>query len=78
MCQAAGFKGPLHECTVHGSKAAGDKLRAMLELGASKPWQDALFAMTGTRDMDGGAILEYFAPLHTWLKEENKGKACGW
>jgi peptidyl-dipeptidase A len=78
MCQASGFKGPLHECSVYGSKAAGDKLKAMLSLGASKPWQESLATMTGSREMDATAILDYFAPLQTWLKEQNKGARCGW
>ena len=78
MCQAAGFKGPLHECSVYGSKEAGARLQAMLALGKSKPWQDALQAMTGSRQMDGAALLEYFAPLQGWLKEQNKGQRCGW
>jgi peptidyl-dipeptidase A len=78
MCQASGFKGPLHECSVYGNKEAGARLQAMLALGASKPWQEALFAMTGSRQMDGGALLEYFAPLEKWLKTQNQGKQCGW
>ncbi|HXN55919.1 MAG TPA: M2 family metallopeptidase, partial [Myxococcales bacterium] len=78
LCQAAGFKGPLHECSVYGSKEAGARLRAMLELGQSKPWQEALFAMTGSREMDASAILDYFAPLRRFLTEQNKGKRCGW
>jgi peptidyl-dipeptidase A len=78
LCRAADFKGPLHECSIYGSKAAGDKLRAMLALGSSKPWPEALEAMTGERQMDAGALLEYFAPLHAWLKEQNKGQTCGW
>ena len=78
MCQAAGFKGPLHECSVYGSKEAGARLRAMLELGQSKPWQEALFAMTGSREMDASAILDYFAPLQGWLKRQNEGQRCGW
>ncbi|PYR42118.1 MAG: peptidyl-dipeptidase [Acidobacteria bacterium] len=78
MCQAAGFHGPLHECSVYGNKAAGDRLRAMLALGRSKPWPEALQAMTGQRDMDGSALLEYFAPLQKWLKEQNQGQKCGW
>jgi peptidyl-dipeptidase A len=78
MCTAAGFKGPLHECSVHGSKEAGAKLQAMLALGASKPWPEALEAMTGTPKMDAGALLEYFDPLRKWLEEQNKGQACGW
>jgi peptidyl-dipeptidase A len=50
----------------------------MLALGQSKPWQDALEAMTGSREMDASAILDYFAPLQTWLKEQNQGRRCGW
>jgi peptidyl-dipeptidase A len=78
MCQAAGFKGPLHECSVYGSHAAGERLRAMLAMGRSKPWPDALQAMTGQREMDAGALIDYFAPLQKWLRVENAGRKCGW
>jgi peptidyl-dipeptidase A len=78
MCQAAGQKGPLHQCSFYGSKEAGQRLWNMLSLGASKPWPDALQAMTGQRQMDGGALLEYFQPLQAWLKQQNQGKQCGW
>jgi peptidyl-dipeptidase A len=78
MCEAAGFKGPLHECSVFGNKEAGKRLQAMLELGASKPWQEALFAMTGQRQMDATPLIEYFGPLRQWLQEQNKGQRCGW
>jgi peptidyl-dipeptidase A len=78
LCRAAGFTGPLHECSVHGSKAAGEKLWAMLSLGASRPWQDALEAMTSERQMDAAAMLEYFAPLRKWLAEQNRNRKCGW
>ena len=71
-CDQAGFEGPLHRCSVYGNKEVGEKFNAMMELGASKPWPDALEAFTGTRDMDGSAILEYFAPVMTYLQEENK------
>lgn len=77
-CDAAGWKGPLHRCSFYGNKEVGAKLNAMLEMGASKPWPDALEAFTGTREMDGSAMISYFAPLMDWLKEENKGKSCGW
>lgn len=77
-CDAAGWKGPLHRCSFYGNKQVGAKLNAMLEMGASKPWPDALEAFTGTREMDGKAMISYFAPLMDWLKEENKGKSCGW
>jgi peptidyl-dipeptidase A len=78
LCQKAGFNGPLHECSIYGNKEAGDALRKMLAMGASQPWQEALFALTGQRDMDASAILEYFAPLQSWLEEQNKGERCGW
>ncbi len=77
-CDIAGWKGPLHRCSFYGNKQVGERLNAMLEMGASKPWPDALEAFTGSREMDGGALVEYFAPLQTWLKEQNKGRQCGW
>ena len=78
LCQAAGVKGPLHECSVFGSKAAGDKYGEMLSLGASQPWPDALEKLTGSRDIDATAIIEYFQPLMAWLEEQNKSQSCGW
>jgi peptidyl-dipeptidase A len=78
LCQAAGYKGPLHECSIYGNQEAGKRLRAMLALGASKPWPEALQAMTGQRQMDATAMLEYFAPLRQFLKEKNRGQKCGW
>ena len=78
LCKASGFTGPLHECSIFGNKEAGKKLQAMLAMGASKPWPDALEAMTGSRQIDATAILDYFAPLNTWLKDQNKGQKCGW
>lgn len=78
LCEAAGFKGPLHECSIYNSKEAGAKLQAMLAAGASKPWQDVLEEAIGTREMDGSAIIDYFAPLMQWLAKENQGQVCGW
>ncbi|HWB77305.1 MAG TPA: M2 family metallopeptidase [Nannocystaceae bacterium] len=78
MCAAAGHTGPLHTCSIYGSKEAGAKLKAMLEMGASKPWPDALEALTGSREMDAGALMEYFAPLMKHLEEQNKARKCGW
>lgn len=78
MCQAAGHTGPLHECSVYGNRAAGEKLEAMLRLGQSKPWPEALEAMTGSRDMDASALVEYFQPLMKYLEEQNKDRKCGW
>ena len=78
LCEAAGHEGPLHTCSIYGSTEAGDKLKAMLAMGASKPWPDALEAATGTRQMDAGPLVEYFQPLQSWLEEQNKGRECGW
>jgi peptidyl-dipeptidase A len=78
LCRESGYKGPLHRCTFYGSKEAGAKFNKMLELGQSKPWPEALEALTGEREMDAGALLEYFAPLKKWLDEQNKGMKEGW
>jgi peptidyl-dipeptidase A len=77
-CDQAGWTGPLHRCSFFGSKEVGTRLNAMLALGQSKPWPDALEAFTGQRQIDGSAILAYYAPLSAWLKEQNAGKTCGW
>lgn len=77
-CDTAGWKGPLHRCSFYGNKEVGAKLNAMLEMGASKPWPDALEAFTGERQMNGTAMVEYFAPLMKWLEEQNKGEVAGW
>ncbi|MFC7291737.1 M2 family metallopeptidase [Hirschia litorea] len=77
-CEMSGWEGPLHRCSIYNNKEVGTKFNAMMEMGASKPWPDALEAFTGTREMDGSAIIEYFDPLMTYLKEENEGRSCGW
>ncbi|WP_454257916.1 M2 family metallopeptidase [Pseudoxanthomonas mexicana] len=78
LCDAAGYKGPLYNCSFYGNKAAGQKFWAMLEKGASQPWQATLKELTGGEKMDAGAVLEYFAPLQDWLKQQNEGQTCGW
>jgi peptidyl-dipeptidase A len=77
-CKQAGWKGPLHRCSYYGNKEVGKNLNAMLEMGASKPWPDALQAFTGSREISGKALVEYFAPLKKWLDKQNKGKLKGW
>ncbi|MBC2668936.1 M2 family metallopeptidase [Novosphingobium piscinae] len=77
-CKQAGWTGPLHRCSFYGNKAVGEKMNAMLAMGASKPWPDALEAFTGTREMSGKAMLRYFAPLSQWLKTQTRGETCGW
>jgi len=78
LCEAAGYQGPLHRCSIYANPEAGRRLKAMLEMGASRPWPDALEALTGQRQMDAGAMRGYFAPLERWLGQQNTGHACGW
>jgi peptidyl-dipeptidase A len=78
LSHTAGCTGPLNRCSIYGNQDAGKKLNAMLEMGASRPWQDALFELTGQRQMDATAIRDYFAPLQKWLDEQNRGKPIGW
>jgi peptidyl-dipeptidase A len=78
LCQAAGFVGPLSDCSIHDNKQAGERLMTMLSMGATRPWPDALEAIGGGRTADAAPMLEYFAPLRKWLAERNKGQKCGW
>ncbi|HTZ33293.1 MAG TPA: M2 family metallopeptidase [Methylomirabilota bacterium] len=80
LCKTAGVEGPLHRCSFYGNKAAGEKLNAMLSMGASKPWPDALEVLTGQREIDATALADYFAPLKVWLDEQNEknGYPVGW
>src|SRR5215469_3726523 len=78
LCQAAGIQGPLHRCSIYKNKVAGERLNKMLSLGKSKPWPDALEAISGQRQMDATAILDYFASLKKWLDEQTQGEKLGW
>jgi peptidyl-dipeptidase A len=72
LCREAGYSGPLHRCSIYGNKAAGERLNKMLSMGQSKPWPEELEALTGEKQMDASALADYFAPLKTWLDEQNK------
>jgi len=78
LAKMAGCTAPLHRCSIYESKEAGQRLNAVLEMGQSRPWPDALEALTGSRQMDATAIIDYFAPLSAWLDEQVKGKGVGW
>jgi peptidyl-dipeptidase A len=78
LAKEAGATGPLHRASIYGSKEAGKRLGAMLEMGMSREWPDALEALTGERRMDASGLLEYFAPLKLWLDEQNRGQPLGW
>ncbi len=78
LCETAGFEGDLHRCSIYNNQAAGEKLIKVLEMGAEKPWQDALEVVANSREMDATAVVDYFAPLKSWLDEQNQGRECGW
>jgi peptidyl-dipeptidase A len=78
LCRAAGHKGSLETCSIYGNKDAGAKLKAMLAMGASRPWPEAMAAIAGETKADASALLEYFAPLSKWLETQNQGEKCGW
>lgn len=78
LAEASGCTGPLHRCSIYGSTAAGDRLARMMAMGLSRPWPEALEALTGSKQMDATAILEYFAPLQQWLDAQTAGQTVGW
>jgi len=77
-CKQAGWTGPLHRCSIYNQKEVGERFNAMMEMGQSRPWPEALAAFTGERTTDASAVAEYFAPLNVWLSQQNRGKSCGW
>lgn len=78
LCDAAGHEGPLYTCSFANNAEAGKRYWAMMQRGASQPWQQTLKELTGGEQMDASAVLEYFAPLQAWLQKKNEGKRCGW
>ena len=77
-CEQAGWTGPLHRCSIYGNTEVGERFNAMMEMGQSRPWPEAMQAFTGQRENDASAIAAYFAPLDAWLTEQNRGEDCGW
>ena len=77
-CEQAGWTGPLHRCSVYGNEEVGARFNAMMEMGMSRPWPEAMEAFTGQRENDASAVADYFAPLNVWLTAQNRGKDCGW
>ena len=77
-CEQAGWTGPLHRCSIYDNEEVGERFNAMMEMGQSRPWPEAMQAFTGQRENDASAVAEYFAPLNVWLTEQNRGEDCGW
>jgi peptidyl-dipeptidase A len=78
LARLIGFKGPLHRASIYNNKLAGARLEKMMAMGQSRPWPEALAALTGEKEIDATAIMDYFAPLKKWLDEHNKGQKVGW
>lgn len=78
LCQITGYNGALNRCSIYGNKEAGERLNKMLSMGQSRPWPEALEVMSGQKQMDATAIIDYFAPLKQWLDQQNQGQTCGW
>eukprot|EP01095_Lingulamoeba_sp_RSL-Kostka_P017815 TRINITY_DN9498_c0_g1_i1.p1 TRINITY_DN9498_c0_g1~~TRINITY_DN9498_c0_g1_i1.p1 ORF type:complete len:723 (-),score=260.59 TRINITY_DN9498_c0_g1_i1:106-2274(-) len=82
LCKLAGHEGPLYKCSIYESEEAGAKLKEMLSLGASKPWQEALGVILDQEDADisASSLLKYFKPLHDWLNDQidSQDLQCGW
>ncbi|HEY3839501.1 MAG TPA: M2 family metallopeptidase [Bryobacteraceae bacterium] len=78
LARIAGCNEPLNRCSIYDNKEAGRRLNAMLEMGESRPWQEAVGSLTGIQKMDASAMLEYFAPLQKWLDQQNQGDQLGW
>jgi peptidyl-dipeptidase A len=57
----------------YGNTGVGDFLRTLMAPGASRPWRDVLRETTG-QELNANAMMEYFAPLHAWLQEQNRGR----
>lgn len=78
LCATSGHTGPLHECSIYGSKEAGKRIWDMMQLGSSRPWPEALRTLTGKSELSAAALREYFSPLEKWLVKKNTGLQCGW
>ena len=78
LCKEIGFSGPLHECSIYGNAKAGEKIIATMAMGQSVPWQDSFEKITGTRELSGTSVMNYYRPLKQWLDKQNENRACGW
>ena len=78
LCNLIDYDGYLHECSIYGNKEAGDRIITTMAMGQSLPWQEAFENLTGSRQLSGKSIMNYYAPLKEWLDEENKNRTCGW
>jgi peptidyl-dipeptidase A len=62
-----------HNTDYYGSAEVGAFLDGILRLGATEDWRDVMVEHLG-QQISAQPMLDYFAPLVTWLEEENKGR----
>ena len=78
LCNAMNFDGPLHECSIYGNEVAGEKIISTMAMGQSQPWQNAFENITGSRNLSGSSVMNYYKPLKEWLDKQNENRMCGW
>jgi peptidyl-dipeptidase A len=57
----------------YGRKDVGDFLGSLLQLGATRDWREVMREYAGG-EISAGPMLDYYAPLMDWLKEQNAGR----
>ncbi|OON69266.1 M2 family metallopeptidase [Hymenobacter sp. CRA2] len=62
-----------HATNYYGNKEVGKFLRDIMYPGASADWRQLLREKTG-EDLSARAMVDYFQPLMTYLKQQNKGR----
>jgi len=68
---------PPQSCNYADNKEVGTWLNNILKKGGTEDWRKVLKEATG-EDISTRAMMEYFKPLMSWLKEQNKGRQIGW
>ncbi|MFB0938062.1 MAG: M2 family metallopeptidase [Urechidicola sp.] len=67
------LKQDTHATNYFGSKEVGEFLNGVLKQGANCDWNELLKESVGS-EMSAKPMLDYFAPLMEYLKDQNKGK----
>jgi len=63
----------VHATNYFGNKEIGKFIQEIMRPGGTGDWRKLLKDKTG-EDLSARAMLDYFAPLMGWLKEQNKGR----
>jgi peptidyl-dipeptidase A len=71
------LKQPPQSCNYANNKEVGDFFRKIMEKGKTEDWRKVIKEATG-EELSTRAMVEFYAPLMTWLQEQNKGRPIGW